>query len=363
MSRPIHPSSVAAPNAAVPWLIVAAAGVTTVASTALWAAGNLVSSRGDHPTHVDFSPLLIVTVPTKGDGVAATWPGSTATSIWTVFAILTVLLLAPLATALVFWWNGRRSADSPHRSLAGKRSVGELTLDRVQANAARLRPSLAGCKPKDLAAGEVGVVLGRLDTGKGERGPLLLADWEAATLAIFAARSGKTSTLGVPTVLSAPGAVVATSNKIDLLPTIPLRTQRTGQRAWVFDPQGLVASRTQDFWWNPLAEVATVQDATRLASHFVAALADKRSKDIWGQSATTLLGDLLLAAALDGKPIDHVYTWLSDDTDATAAVVLADHGFDTAAASVRSITSLHPETRGSVYFTARAATACLRDPA
>ncbi|GAB3910811.1 hypothetical protein GCM10027612_87340 [Microbispora bryophytorum subsp. camponoti] len=50
-------------------------------------------------------------------------------------------------------------------------------------------------------------------------------------------------------MLSAPGAVVATSNKEDLwAATAELREQRG--TVWLFDPQS-IAYQPQRWWWNP----------------------------------------------------------------------------------------------------------------
>jgi hypothetical protein len=59
-----------------------------------------------------------------------------------------------------------------------------------------------------------------------------------------------TTALAAPQVLAAPGAVVATSNKVDLWALTHTARARRG-RCWVFDPQR-IALVTQTWWWNPL---------------------------------------------------------------------------------------------------------------
>jgi len=64
----------------------------------------------------------------------------------------------------------------------------------------------------------------------------------------MAPRSGKTTALSIPYVLSAPGAVVATSNKADLwAATAQLRAQ-AGSTVWLFDPQRITGSRQRVHW-------------------------------------------------------------------------------------------------------------------
>jgi hypothetical protein len=141
----------------------------------------------------------------------------------------------------------------------------------------------------------------------------------------------------------------------------PLRQQLTGQRVWVFDPQQL-AHTAQTMWWNPLAGVDSVEAAERLAGHFVAGVKTERDK-IWSQAAGELLDGLLLAAALGGRHLGTVYGWLTNEHTDAPPQILEQHGFDEVAHSLRGFARLPHETRGSVFLTARAATACLRNPA
>ena len=53
-----------------------------------------------------------------------------------------------------------------------------------------------------------------------------------------------------PTVLAAPGAAFATSNKPDLYAATRGLRERQG-RVWNFDPEQLAAGEP-DWWWNPL---------------------------------------------------------------------------------------------------------------
>ena len=71
---------------------------------------------------------------------------------------------------------------------------------------------------------------------------------------------------------------------------------------------------------------------------------------------------LMLAAAVSGEyTLIDVYGWLADEATPVPRGILAKHGFELLSRTVRGTQDSPPETRGSVYFTARAATACLRD--
>ena len=54
-------------------------------------------------------------------------------------------------------------------------------------------------------------------------------------------RSGKTSTIVIPSLLAAPGAVVSTATKRDVLDATWRARSQVGQ-VWVFDPTGEQAS-------------------------------------------------------------------------------------------------------------------------
>ncbi|MGB7963028.1 MAG: TraM recognition domain-containing protein, partial [Propionicimonas sp.] len=193
-------------------------------------------------------------------------------------------------------------------------------------------------------------------------GPLLRAAWEDVLLAIMAPRAGKTTSLAVPMTLDAPGAVIATSNKADLvMATHALRRARG--RCWVFDPQG-IAHTPRRFTFNPLADVATVEAAARLAGHFIQEIADPRkSGDFWTKAAADLLTSLILAAALDGRDLAQVYRWLNDSAARRPVALLHDHGHPALAAGVEGRQAGAVETREGIYETARTAAQALRDPA
>ena len=181
-------------------------------------------------------------------------------------------------------------------------------------------------------------------------------------LAYMAPRSGKSTALAIPAVLSAPGAAIATSNKADVwAATAAIRATETQQRVWTFDPQHIAwAPRT--WWWDPLADLTSVEEAERLAGHFVLTVEDERSKDIWGPAAQELLAALLLAARACGGTMHDVYDWLNDEANPVPVQTLRDAGYRGIAASLSATQGSPPETRGSVYFTARVAAKCLRNP-
>jgi len=307
------------------WVVPAAGGALVAAGGALWVAGGLASLlAGGGWRSAPFGIFFAVRV--ARDGPGAYWPAARPGLVWGLAAALAALVLVPVGVLVLRWALSRPRSDEPLRSLATLADVRHLTAPPAAEAARRLRPSLSGTPAKEMPAGDAGLVLGRLLRPGRRPGPRLSAGWEDVLLAFMAPRAGKTTSYVVPLALSAPGAVVLTSNKADAwTATAELRRKQTGQRVWTFDPQH-IAHAAQSWWWNPLAGLDTVEGAERLAGHFVLTVEDERSKDIWGPAAQELLAGLLLAAKTSGGSMSDVYDWLSDEATPVPAQLLRTGG-------------------------------------
>ena len=356
MARAITPTGGGSTDTAA-WLIPAVAAVAAVIGGALWTAGGLASVLAGRGWH---SPPFTLTtgIAVLTHGTRRFWPGTDPRLLGGLAAVLAALVLLPAAVLLLRGYLNAPAADDPRRSLARGMHLAPMLRRHAAVRAQHLRPSLAGRRPSRLADGDVGVLLGRLGTKS--HAAKVFCSWEDVAVAFMAPRSGKTTTLAVPVTLAAPGPVVLTSNKTEgWKETAALRFAQTGERVWTFDPQR-IAHTPQSWWWNPLRNLTTVAEANRLAGHFVATVEDDR-RDIWGPAARELLATLLLAAAVSGQTLLDVYAWLADEATPLPGGLLREHGYDLLARTLRGTQDSPPETRGSVYFTARAATACLRD--
>ena len=247
----------------------------------------------------------------------------------------------------------------PLAALAGNPQIKPLTPVPAAKTAIRLRPSLARASPRTLPADDTGLLLGDLKRPAG-RGPALFASWEDTLTAFMAPRSGKTTALSIPYVLSAPGAVVATSNKADLWAATAQLRAESGSTVWLFDPQRITGTG-QRWWWNPLAGLTTVEAAHRIASHFVLTVDDSSRRDLWGPAAQDLLCAVFLAAASSGRSLRECGRWLADAGSPIPAELLDAAGFHALAASLRGTQNGAPETRDGIYQTARTAAKCLND--
>ena len=287
------------------------------------------------------------------------WPGTS-----TILVVLIAIVLASTAVTVgAAAWRliaarTPRPGD-PVAALAVNPQITPLTPVPAAKNAIRLRPSLAGASPRSLPAADTGLLLGDLKRPFG-RGAALFASWEDTITAFMAPRSGKTTALSIPYVLSTPGAVVATSNKADLwAATAQLRAQ-AGSTVWLFDPQRITGSR-QRWWWNPFAGLSTVEAAHRLAAHFVLTVDDNTKRDLSGPAAQDLLCALFLAAASSGRSLRECGRWLADAGSPIPAELLDTAGFRALAASLRGAQNGAPETRDGIYQTARTAAKCIND--
>jgi type IV secretory pathway TraG/TraD family ATPase VirD4 len=329
-----------------PWLIPAGCALLAAAATAAFLGGRLASGVSGHGFTGPAWRMLGAADLVRH---ATAWPGVPAGLIWALAVVVFLVAIGLITAPVVLVARGmRRGSNRPAaRSMATRTDV------------ATLRPSLAARarKAADVAPADRGVTLGTLLPA----GRLLQASWEDVILAIFAPRTGKTTSLAVPTILAAPGAVVACSNKADLyLATAALREADTKGRVWVFDPQH-ITHQPQQWWWNPLGGRMSMDDATRLAGGFIMAVADDQNREIWGPAANELLSNLIFAAHLGRLTLLDVYRWLFDESTEEPARLLREHGHAAAAHSLTGTQGLPPETRGSVYFTARSGTSSLRD--
>ena len=132
---------------------------------------------------------------------------------------------------------------------------------------------------------------------------------ERSTLVLGPSRSGKTSAIVIPNVLAAPGAVVSTSTKPDVLRlTGPARTD-TGW-AMLFDPSGSIEplDGVVRIGWSPLNAARDWDGALSMADAMVHANrrgnrgARASSDDHWTERATSLLAPILHGAALERLP-------------------------------------------------------------
>ena len=270
------------------------------------------------------------------DGTLAWPPESTA-----VLITATTILLAAAALIGGRITHRRRSAsrvDDTARWLGTGPDIAPISHTTATTKAARLAP--AGTSP--------GIPIGLTVAGAQP----LYASWEDVQLDIWGPRTGKTTARAIPAILAAPGPVIVTSNKRDVVDATRGPRHTTGD-VWVFDPQHL-AAEPADWWWNPLTYVTDEVKAAKLAGIFAAASrpAGARVDAFFDNAAQDLLAALLLAAAVDGRPITGVYRWLTRPDDDTAVDLLRDAGYPLTADQLSGVINAPDRQRAGVYGTA-----------
>jgi hypothetical protein len=355
--HPVQPRSSAGTMPLTPFVLLGVLWAGIALSWLAWAAGALTAAVTGRPGGPGFGAGFVTDL--LHGRFARLFPHVSHPLVAVVFAGLVAAAAAPVVAGWIVWERRRTHAGDPLPSLARPHEVADLTPAGVTKRAQQLRPSLAGTPVKRLHPDDLGVTLGTMLL-PGRRGPLLRASWEDGVLAVMGPRAGKTSSLAVPLILAAPGAVLATSNRADVWATTHTARARRG-RVWVFDPQAITRVG-QRWWWNPLTAIRTVEDAARMAGHFVQPIRRDKGEDFWLLAAEDLLTSFFLAAAASGASMSDVQAWLADAGDDEPVGLLFDHGYPEVGRALRGRQNGAPETRDGIYETARTAAKCLQDP-
>jgi type IV secretory pathway TraG/TraD family ATPase VirD4 len=360
VSRALGPRpSIAHGGSAAGWVVLIGCWSLVAVCGLIWAAARLAAVVTGGTTEsfgIKFASDVL------NGRTAQAWPHTP-----TAVVAATAVVLIGCATALAIggaWVIARwqSAPGDPVAALARNPRMRALTRLAAARSATALRSSLTSADPREVDPAHAGLALGQLMRRGGRRGPAVYATWEDTVVAFMAPRTGKTTAQAIPFVLSAPGAVIATSNKADLwAATAAPRAAATGGRVWLFDPQR-ITWQPQAFWWDLLRGLRTVEDAHRLAGHFVLTVADEHRRDLWGPAAQDLLAALFLAAASSGQTLHEVAGWLNEPVVPTPIELLDDAGFTAMAASLRGAQNGAPETRDGIYQTARTAAKAMTDP-
>jgi len=358
-SRPIHEDWLA-------WAIGGGFGLGIVG----WLGAELaaVAFGGHRPLPFDpFDPLAAAF---HWRDPALGWPPSARPDLpgpvayWgaTGFVLIVVLVLVTALAARFVGGGSRRTgldADGAARREV-LRTMGQAATERA---ARRLRPGGLD-RPAPFVRPE-GVLLGRIG------GKDVLSCWEDSLLVIGPPRSGKSSSLVVPGVVEAPGAVIVTSTRPDVLKAAAKLRAQVGP-VFVFDPDGLASgSGVEPLPWSPVVGADDVSVALRRARAMVGAGGKTGpDADFWTGAGADLLTRLLLAAAVGDRTAEDLAQWASSPGALTGAAKtlaaaarespsLARFASDLSATA----TSAAQATSASVLAVVARALACLANPA
>lgn len=139
---------------------------------------------------------------------------------------------------------------------------------------------------------------------------------QRSALILGPTRSGKTSSVIVPNVIAAPGAVVTTSTKSDILEATLGARRRSGS-VLMFDPFGSTAAPADviRIGWSPLLASRSWDGALLMASSMVTAAHQRSAQgrhglDHWSERSASLLAPLLFAAARADRSMAEVVQWV-----------------------------------------------------
>jgi type IV secretion system protein VirD4 len=174
--------------------------------------------------------------------------------------------------------------------------------------------------PLSLVRAQTCAAGGGVYLGEDCRGGWCTARPERAVLLLGPPRSGKTSAVIIPALLSHDGPAVSTSTKPDVL-ELTSRTRSELGQVWSFDPAG--AGRKNgvgmELRWSPVTAARSWDGALLMARSMVlGAGVGQGTTDgsHWSKRAQALLAALLHAAALNGEGIEAVQGWvLAHDLD------------------------------------------------
>lgn len=210
--------------------------------------------------------------------------------------------------------------------------------------------------------------------GATARGGWRFARAERAVLLLGPPRSGKTSGVIIPSLLSHDGPAVSTSTKPDVVTaTAPARV-RLGE-VWGFDPTGTSqVAGVEQLRWSPITCSTSWDGALRMARAMVTGASvgtGTTDRSHWSKRAQALLAPLLHAAAISDGGIDRVVQWvLGHEYDEPGRILVAA-GAELAAGVMVGIANTEVRERSSIYssaadaidaYTSSAALAAARDP-
>ena len=328
------------------YLVGAVALVVLAILVGAWAAAELAAAFSGAPRSPG-DPFKLLADVLHEDKFA--W--APADSYWALGLGTGLLVLTLTGVFLVTWHRAKAHAiDRSARNLARDRG-----LQRYKEHGRKLVPGIfAGPGP----------VIGALVPGAKKA---LRATWEDMLTVIAGPRTGKTTCYAVPAVLDAPGPVIVTSNKRDIVDATrgarEAAAVASGGSCWVFDPQG-VAGAGARWWWDPLSYVTDVRSARKLAAVWTNASKEPgdRTDAYFDNAGQELLAQLLLAASSARRQVSQVYRWLQDPDEEEPVRALAAAGYELAADGLRATIHLPDRQRAGVYGSAARTASFLSDP-
>lgn len=198
----------------------------------------------------------------------------------------------------------------------------------------------------------------------GEPGAWLWARAETHVMALGPPRCGKTRKFMIPNVLGAPGPVISTSTKPDVLTATLGRRSALGT-CWLFDPFGEVVNVPEGvrrLRWSPVTHCADWTVAQLVCADLVnaAGIGGGFADPHWRAQALAMVASMMHAAAVGELGIDEVASWINRRDLRTPEGLLARLGDPLAKDVMAGLGRIEAREVSSVFSTASDALAAYR---
>ena len=300
-----------------------------------------------------------------GAALGAPWTAALAghTGLYWVITVPVVALGAATLTALgVPAWRRFGPTPAGHATQAEIRQ--ELSVTAARSTAAWTRPGLSPAQRRHAPLEEIAAPLHR-----GPHGEPMCTPLENPTGTLAPTQSGKSRRDLVHKTIGAPGALLCSTTKPDLLEFSALSRTRRPQAGpvLVYDATGAV-SWPAKLRWSPIAGCEDSDTARRRAHTMVEAasvqLAGVGGNDkVFRDRAKTVLQAYLMAAALRGYGVAALVRWaVSKPPDQEPVKLLHDGGYPELARNLRVEIGMVAETSDAVWMSVRRVIEPLMDP-
>lgn len=300
-----------------------------------------------------------------GAGLGPPWSAQLTDSagvFWTVAALLLAALGVPAATLTRLTWHHFGPSTPGHATRGQIRA--ELSVAAARTTARWTRPSMTATQRRAAPPEQLAAPLHRGPTGR------MWVPFENPTGAIAPTQTGKTRRDLAHKAIDAPGALLASTTKPDLLEFAGLaRTRRPkAGPVLVYDTTGTVAWPAR-LRWSPILGCNDPAVAYRRARAMVEAAAvtvetggGAGNDRVFRERATMVLSAYLLAAALSGRGMSEVIRWATDKPMTLEPVMLLNNAYPALAANLRAETEMVARTADAVWMSVRRVVEPLMNP-
>lgn len=353
-------------------LLVAALAVLWGLAGALMLGAALVTVATGGPWHMPAAgtwaskALGVLAHPSRpAASIGSPWAAPVAAHPAIYWIVTTVIVLIAVATGIAVGvpvWRRFGPSAAGHASRADIRR--ELSPSAARTTAEWTRPSLAVHDRRRAPLDEIAAPLHR-----GPHNEVMVTPLENPTGTLAPTQSGKSRKDLVHKALAAPGALLCSTTKPDLLEFTALaRTRRVhGGRVLVYDATGTVAWPAR-LRWSPITGCEDTDVARRRAHTMVEAsaveLANVEGNDrVFRDRAKTVMQAYLLAAALHNRDVSALVRWAtSKPPDQEPVRLLNEAGYPELARNLRTEIGMVAETSDAVWMSVRRCVEPLLDP-